>query len=100
MLLTNFLHHFDTPTCETLLRKSIMRRSSRAAASSLWSFVPNEDRVSPPTTAAFSFIMLGTTEGGDAYTFSEYQRMFRNAGFGRSELHPIPGNALASDRFL
>jgi len=47
--------------------------------------------VSPPTTAAFSFIMLGTTEGGDAYTLSEYQTMFHNTGFARTEMHPIPG---------
>ena len=35
-------------------------------------------------------MMLGTTEGGDAYTFSEFDRMFRNAGFNRSEIHPLP----------
>jgi len=34
--------------------------------------------------------MLGTTPSGDAYTFSEYERMFRNAGFKASELHPLP----------
>jgi hypothetical protein len=31
-------------------------------------------------------VMLGTTPQGDAYTFMEFQRMFRNAGFQRSEL--------------
>jgi ubiquinone/menaquinone biosynthesis C-methylase UbiE len=89
-LLTNFLHHFDPPTCETLLRKihSALEPGGRVVT---LEFVPNEDRVSPPTAAAFSFIMLGTTESGDAYTFSEFQTMFRNAGFARSELHPMPG---------
>lgn len=89
-LLTNFLHHFDIPTCETLLRKVYAALEPGGRAVTL-EFVPNEDRVSPPATAAFSFMMLGTTEAGDAYTFSEYERMFRNAGFSRSELHPIPG---------
>ena len=28
--------------------------------------------------------------GGDAYTFPEFDRMFRNAGFSSSELHPLP----------
>jgi SAM-dependent methyltransferase len=90
VLLTNFLHHFDPPTCETLLRKihAALEPGGRVVA---LDFVPNEDRVSPPTTAAFGFIMLGTTEGGDAYTLSEYQTMFHNGGFGRTELHPIPG---------
>jgi SAM-dependent methyltransferase len=89
-LLTNFLHHFDPPTCETLLRKIHAALEPGGRVVTL-EFVPNEDRVSPPTAAAFSFIMLGTTEGGDAYTFGQYQTMFHNAGFGRTELHPTPG---------
>jgi 2-polyprenyl-3-methyl-5-hydroxy-6-metoxy-1,4-benzoquinol methylase len=89
VLLTNFLHHFDPPTCETLLRKvsAALKPGGRAVT---FEFVPNEDRVSPPTAAAFSMMMLGTTESGDAYTFSEFDRMFRNAGFSHSELHPLP----------
>jgi len=54
-------------------------------------FIPNEDRVTPPTAAAFSLIMLANTDAGDAYTFSEYEKMFRNAGFRSTELRPIPG---------
>jgi len=53
-------------------------------------FVPNEDRVSPPEAATFSLTMLVTTPGGDAYTFTELERMMRNAGFARSELHELP----------
>ena len=53
-------------------------------------FVPNDDRVTPPTAAAFSLIMLANTDAGDAYTFSEYEKMFRNAGFAKSTLHPVP----------
>ena len=89
VLLTNFLHHFDQPTCETLLRKvaAALKPGGRAIT---FEFVPNEDRISPPMAAAFSMVMLGTTESGDAYTFSEYDRMFRNSGFGSSELHPLP----------
>jgi hypothetical protein len=34
--------------------------------------------------------MLTTTPHGEAHTFAEYDRMFRNAGFSRSELHPLP----------
>jgi hypothetical protein len=53
-------------------------------------FVPNEDRVSPPEAAGFSLMMLGVTPSGDAYTFSELERMFSNTGFARSEIHPLP----------
>src|SRR5712692_6140152 len=88
-LLTNFLHHFDVSTCESLLRKihAALAPGGRAVA---YEFVPDEDRVSPPVAAKFSLMMLGTTPSGDAYTFSEYERMFRNAGFKASELHPLP----------
>jgi 2-polyprenyl-3-methyl-5-hydroxy-6-metoxy-1,4-benzoquinol methylase len=80
VLLTNFLHHFDPPTCEQLLRKvhAALKPAGRALA---LEFVPNPDRVSPPAAAAFSMVMLGTTPSGDAYTFAEYDGMFRNAGF-------------------
>jgi ubiquinone/menaquinone biosynthesis C-methylase UbiE len=89
VLLTNFLHHFDPPTCETLLRKvrSALNDGGRAVT---LEFVPNEDRISPPDAAAFSVMMLGSTPAGDAYTFSELEQMFKNAGFSRSVIHPLP----------
>ncbi len=89
ILLTNFLHHFDPPTCETLLKKVHGALADGGRAVTL-EFVPNEDRVSPPDAAAFSVMMLGTTPSGDAYTFSELEQMFRNAGFSRSENHALP----------
>ncbi len=99
VLLTNFLHHFDVPTCEALLRKvhAALAPGGRAVA---LEFVPNEDRVSPPVAAKFSMIMLGTTPSGDAYTHSEYERMFRNAGFRSCTLHtpPIPEQIVVAEK--
>ena len=89
VLLTNFLHHFDVPTCESLLRKVKASLAEGGRAVTL-EFVPNDDRVTPPQAAAFSMMMLGGTPGGDAYTFAELDQMFRNAGFARSELHELP----------
>lgn len=88
-LLTNFLHHFDPPTNEKLLSKvrAALKPGGRAV---ILEFVPNEDRVSPPVAAGFSLTMLVGTPGGDAYTFSELQRMLKNAGFRSGELHPLP----------
>ncbi len=37
--------------------------------------------------------MLATTARGDAYTFAEYDRVFADAGFRRSEFHPFPPTA-------
>jgi ubiquinone/menaquinone biosynthesis C-methylase UbiE len=89
ILLTNFLHHFDAPTNEKLLRKVHEALTDGGRAITL-EFVPNEDRISPPDAAAFSVMMLGGTPAGDAYTFPELQRMFTNAGFAHSELHQLP----------
>jgi SAM-dependent methyltransferase len=89
VLLTNFLHHFDPPTCVGLLKKvhASLKTAGRAAA---LEFVPNEDRVSPPMAASFSLTMLASTPSGDAYTFSELESMYREAGFGSITAHPIP----------
>jgi SAM-dependent methyltransferase len=89
VLLTNFLHHFDLPTCVQLLRKvrAALKPGGRAAA---LEFVPNEDRVSPPMSAAFSLTMLTTTPSGDAYTFRELEQMYKEAGFTSVTKHPVP----------
>ena len=89
MLLTNFLHHFDPPTNETLLRKVHAALADGGRAVTL-EFVPNEDRISPPDTAPFSVMMLGSTPSGDAYTFRELEQMLTNAGFKSSEMHQLP----------
>ncbi len=89
VLITNFLHHFDVPSCEKFLRKVHAALAPGGRAVTL-EFIPNEDRVSPAIAAKFSLIMLGTTPSGDAYTFSQYQQMFRKAGFASSEFHPLP----------
>ena len=88
-LLTNFLHHFDAASNEHLLRKVHAALAPGGRAVTL-EFVPNDDRVSPPIAASFSLTMLGSTAGGDAYTFSEFERMHRNAGFSSCEMHPLP----------
>jgi len=89
-LLTNFFHHFDKATCVGLMKK--VHRALRPGGRALTlEFVPNDDRVTPPQPGAFAFIMLNTTPSGDAYTFTEYQEMFREAGFEKSEVHQPPG---------
>lgn len=100
VLITNFLHHFDAATNENLLGKVRASLAPGGVAATL-DFVPNEDRVSPPRAAAFSMMMLGMTPAGDAYTFREYEQMFRNAGFSSNELQPLhagPGHCLILSR--
>jgi ubiquinone/menaquinone biosynthesis C-methylase UbiE len=89
VLITNFLHHFDVPTCEGMLKKVYDSLKEGGRALTL-EFVPNEDRVTPPGAAAFSLIMLGTTPSGDAYTASQLESMAANAGFRKTEVHELP----------
>jgi SAM-dependent methyltransferase len=89
ILLPNFLHHFDPPTCVRLLEKChpALRENGRVA---IVEFVPNPDRVSPPDAATFSLVMLVSTERGDAYTFAEFEGMLKEARFTSIEQHPLP----------
>jgi hypothetical protein len=87
-LITNFLHHLDPAMGEKPLAKvgAALKPGGRVV---IREFVPNEDRVSPPILARFSLTMLAGTPAGDVHTFTEYQRMLRNAGYSASELHPL-----------
>ena len=87
-LITNLLHGFDTPTCTKLMRKVhvALNPGCRAAIAE---YVPNPDRVSPPTAAAFSLTMLAATASGDAYTFTELESIAKAAGFVRVDLSPV-----------
>jgi len=98
ILLTNILHHFDPVMIELLLRKVRAALAPGGRAVTL-DFIPNDDRVTPPRAASFAIIMLASTPDGDAYTFSEYQRMFRDAGFSSNELvslAPAPHSLIIS----
>jgi len=89
VLLTNIFHHFDQPTCIKLMKR-VHRALKTGGKAVTLEFVPNEDRVTPPREAAFSMQMLAGTDAGDAYTFSEYQQMFAEAGFPHTSLHAVP----------
>ncbi|MBI1818479.1 MAG: methyltransferase domain-containing protein [Deltaproteobacteria bacterium] len=100
VLLPNFLHHFDPPTCERLLIKA---RAALAPGGRvvIVEFVPNDDRSGPPDAVRFSLIMLASTPSGDAYTFAEYQTMLQHAGFARVTLHellPSPARVVIAER--
>lgn len=98
ILLTNFLHHFDKITNETLLRKIHKSLADGGKVITL-EFIPNDDRVSPPSEAMFSLVMLAGTPHGDAYTFNELREMFETAGFSRNEhipLTPMPQHLIVS----
>jgi 2-polyprenyl-3-methyl-5-hydroxy-6-metoxy-1,4-benzoquinol methylase len=88
VLVPNFLHHFDIPTCTNLLKKC-HKAMKKGATLAISEFVPNEDRISPPMAASFSVQMLGGTDAGDAYTFKELSKMATEAGFGNPRSQPL-----------
>jgi 2-polyprenyl-3-methyl-5-hydroxy-6-metoxy-1,4-benzoquinol methylase len=89
VLLTNFLHHFDLPTCGQLAAKAHAALVPGGRVFTL-EFVLEPDRITPPSAAGFALMMLATTARGDAYTFAEYQAVFAEVGFHQSEFHPLP----------
>ena len=99
VLLPNFLHHFNPETCVGLLRK--IRKSLAPEGRVLASeFVPNQDRITPPQVARFSFEMLLSTREGDAYTEAEYAAMARDAGFRGVSTGPLPPTPQSLVEFL
>jgi 2-polyprenyl-3-methyl-5-hydroxy-6-metoxy-1,4-benzoquinol methylase len=99
ILIPNFLHHFDVATNEKLLRK-VYAALAPGGIVVTPDFIPNEDRISPPRDAMFSMQML-STPAGDAYTYSELEKMFRNTGFARNEMRelaPFPQRLVVSEK--
>ncbi len=89
VLLTNFLHHFDQPTCVGVMQKIAACLNDEGRVFTL-EFVPDEDRISPPPAATFAFTMLASTPAGDAYTLSEYESMWQQAGLQTITMQDVP----------
>jgi tRNA G37 N-methylase Trm5 len=89
VLLPNFLHHFDAATCTALLKK-VWASLAPNGTVIVVEFVASEDGVSAPFGANFSFIMLATTPGGEAYTETDLNGMALAAGFSGASVTPIP----------
>jgi ubiquinone/menaquinone biosynthesis C-methylase UbiE len=98
VVIANFLQLLDVKSIDSLMRKVHTALAPGGGAITL-GFIPNDDRVSPPGDANFGMIALAFTAQGDAYTVGEYERMFQNAGFSRSELlqlAPSPQRVIVS----
>jgi 2-polyprenyl-3-methyl-5-hydroxy-6-metoxy-1,4-benzoquinol methylase len=89
VLVANFLHHFDPPTCTAFLRRvhQALKPGGRVV---VLEFLLNPDRVSPPFSARFALTMLAETPGGDAYTFDELRKQLEDAGFRNVTAHGLP----------
>lgn len=92
VLVTNLFHHFSPDDCVLLMERfrAALRPGGRMVVLEM---VPNDDRVTPPSAAAFSMMMLANTPSGDAYCRSDYEKMLDRAGFGAREIMDVPQSA-------
>jgi ubiquinone/menaquinone biosynthesis C-methylase UbiE len=88
VILANILHYLSPEDCVAILRKVKTSLSPRGQVCAI-EFVPNEDRVSPPTQAMFAYLMLATSPGGDAHTLSDYDSIAKAAGFYGATARPL-----------
>jgi 2-polyprenyl-3-methyl-5-hydroxy-6-metoxy-1,4-benzoquinol methylase len=88
-LVTNFIHHFDTPTNTGLLEKvrTALKAGRKMAVAEM---AVNEDRITPSVAGQFAMTMLTTTAKGDAYSRNEIESMCRSAGFRDVTHHTVP----------
>lgn len=89
VLVTNFFHHFSVETNVGLIRKIAAALAPGGRVVTL-DFIPDEDRLNPSWSATFGLTMLANTNEGDVYTFSQYEAMFREAGFQTNRLIEAP----------
>jgi SAM-dependent methyltransferase len=88
VLITNFLPDFGPAECEHLLTK-IRHTLTNAGRTVALQWIPDDDRLSPPTAPSLALSLLAQTPRGDVYTYRELMEMFRRAGFTRTELREL-----------
>jgi hypothetical protein len=87
-LVTNFLPDFGPAECERLLaRIRFTLRSDGRAVALQW--IPDDDRLSPPSAPSLALSLLVSTPKGDVYTYRELEGIFRRAGFLRTEMREL-----------
>ena len=85
VVLSHVFHHFDAPTCASLMRKA-------AAALAPGGRVAVHDFLSDdPGGKMFSIVMLGWTRKGEAFKQADYLAWFEQAGLSAPEVHPSAG---------
>jgi ubiquinone/menaquinone biosynthesis C-methylase UbiE len=89
ILVPNLLHHFDEQANIILLTR-VQKALKPGGRVVILEFVPDENRTTPDIAARFALVMLATTPGGDAFTFSELKRMLEAAKFKNITISDLP----------
>jgi len=91
IVMGNFFHHFDIPTCVTITAKAKQALAPGGVFATA-EFVADEERKAEPMALLFSVAMLVWSNGGAAYTFSELAGILREGGFSDVSHHKFDGN--------
>ena len=91
ILIPNFLHHFDRETCVGFLSRAANALAAEGRVA-IVEYVVDEDRVSPPAAALFTFSMLAATPAGETYTRTELTEMCAAAGLGDVVVESLPAS--------
>jgi ubiquinone/menaquinone biosynthesis C-methylase UbiE len=91
ILIPNFLHHFDRKTCVGFLSRAADALAPGGKLA-IVEYVVDEERISPPAAALFTFSMLTATPAGETYTRSELTRMCAAAGLGAVVIESLPSS--------
>jgi 2-polyprenyl-3-methyl-5-hydroxy-6-metoxy-1,4-benzoquinol methylase len=79
VLISNLIHYLEPHAIVRLLKK-VRGAMNPGGHVAIVEFAPNDDRLTPPW-AAFALFVLATSPTGDAYTVSEIEQMYLEAGF-------------------
>ena len=91
ILIPNFLHHFDRATCVGFLSRAADALTPKGRVA-IVEYVVDEERISPPAAALFTFSMLAATPGGETYTRTELTEMCAAAGLGDLVIETLPAS--------
>jgi 2-polyprenyl-3-methyl-5-hydroxy-6-metoxy-1,4-benzoquinol methylase len=91
VVMGNFLHHFDVPTCVAVAAKAKKALAPEGVFATA-EFVADEERKAPGMALFFSVTMLLWSNGGAAYTFSELAKILRDGGFSEVSHHTMGHN--------
>ena len=91
VLIPNFLHHFDREACVGFLGRAADALAPQGRVA-IVEYVVDEDRISPPAAALFTFSMLVATPAGETYSRVELTEMCVAAGLRDVVIESLPNS--------
>lgn len=89
ILMVNFMHHFDVPTCKAILSKAFDALSEGGQVLIL-DYMLDPTEAAPAEAVSFALAMLATTPGGDAHSAQIYRDLCIDIGFRNVSDAPFP----------